>query len=108
VDRAGYRRREHPLLLEARAGADLPPVDPGELPWLASPSATSAGPPTSSAGCAPPICTSAFPRWTISSPWSPKTVARRSCTTTPNLEHLALNTDLAATVEALAPLGSLP
>lgn len=23
-----------PLLLETRAGRDLPPVDPGELPWL--------------------------------------------------------------------------
>lgn len=97
-----------PLLLETRAGRDLPPVDPEELPWLS-------------------ISERAERRATDLQ--LQLRAARQHLGVPPldyliaavaedhgasilhydaDFERLAANTDLAATVEALAPLGSLP
>jgi len=97
-----------PLLLETRAGPDLPPVDPGELPWLW-------------------ITERAERRATVLQ--HQLRAAHQHLGVPPldyliaavaedhgasilhydgDFERLAANTDLAATVEALAPLGSLP
>jgi predicted nucleic acid-binding protein len=97
-----------PLLLETRAGRDLPPVDPGELPWLW-------------------ITERAERRATVLQ--HQLRAAHQHLGVPPldyliaavaedhgasilhydgDFERLAANTDLAATVEALAPLGSLP
>ena len=97
-----------PLLLETRAGRDLPPVDPGELPWL--------------------WITERGERRAIDLQHQLR-AAHQHLGVPPldyliaavaeghgasilhydaDFERLAANTDLAATVEALAPLGSLP
>lgn len=97
-----------PLLLETRAGRDLPPVDPGELPWLwiterAEHRATDLQHQLRAAHQhlgVPPL------DYLIAA------VAEDHGASIlhydPDFELLAANTDLAATVEALAPLGSLP
>ncbi len=97
-----------PLLLETRAGRDLPPVDPGELPWLwinerAERRATDLQHQLRAAHQhlgVPPL------DYLIAA------VAENHGASIlhydADFERLAANTDLAATVEALAPLGSLP
>ncbi len=97
-----------PLLLETRAGRDLPGVDPGELPWLwiterAERRATDLQHQLRAAQQhlgVPPL------DYLIAA------VAEDHGATIlhydADFERLAANTDLAATVEALAPLGSLP
>ncbi len=97
-----------PLLLETRAGRDLPGVDPGELPWLwiterAERRATDLQRQLRAAHQhlgVPPL------------DYLIATVAEDHGATIlhydADFERLAANTDLAATVEALAPLGSLP
>ena len=96
------------LLLETRAGRDLPPVDPGELPWLwiterAERRATDLQQQLRAAHQqlgVPPL------DYLIAA------VAEDHAASIlhydADFERLAANTDLAVTVEALAPLGSLP
>ena len=96
-----------PLLLETRAGRDLPPVDPGELPWLWI---------TERAECratdlqhqlraaqqhlgVPPL------DYLIAAVAEDHGASILHYDA--DFERLAANTDLAATVEALAPLGAL-
>ncbi len=97
-----------PLLLETRAGRDLPPVDPGELPWLwiserAERRATDLQLQLRAAHQhlgVPPL------DYLIAA------VAEDHAASIlhydADFERLATNTDLAATLDALAPLGSLP
>jgi predicted nucleic acid-binding protein len=97
-----------PLLLETRAGRDLPPVDPDELPWLwitqrAERRATELQRQMRAAHQqlgVPPL------DYLIAA------VAEDhgACILhyDADFERLAAHTDLAVAVEALAPLGSLP
>jgi predicted nucleic acid-binding protein len=97
-----------PLLLETRAGRDLPPVDPGELPWLwiterAERRATQLQNQLRAAqqhlGVPPLDCLIAA----VAEDHGASILHYDA-----DFERLAKNTDLAAAVEALAPLGSLP
>ena len=97
-----------PLLLETRAGGALPPVDPGDLPWLwiterAERRATDLQHQLRAAHQhlgVPPM------DYLIAA------VAEDHGATIlhydADFERLAANTDLAVSAEALAPLGSLP
>jgi len=97
-----------PLLLETRAGRDLPPVDPGELPWLrfterAERRATELQHQMRAAHQhlgVPPL------DYLIAAVAEDHGASILHYDA--DFERLAANTDLAATVEALAPLGSLP
>ncbi|MGH2836663.1 MAG: PIN domain-containing protein [Solirubrobacteraceae bacterium] len=97
-----------PLLLETRAGRDLPPVDPGELPWLwirerAERRATDLQHQLRAAQQhlgVPPL------DYLIAAVAEDHGASILHYDA--DFERLAANTDLAATVEALAPLGSLP
>jgi predicted nucleic acid-binding protein len=97
-----------PLLLETRAGRDLPPVDPGELPWLwiserAERRATGLQHQLRAAHQhlgVPPL------DYLIAAVAEDHAAAILHYDA--DFERLAGNTDLAAGVEALAPLGSLP
>lgn len=96
-----------PLLLETRAGRDLPPVDPGELPWLwiterAERRATDLQHQLRAAhqhlGVPPLDCLIAA----VAEDHGASILHYDA-----DFERLAANTDLAVIVEALAPLGSL-
>jgi predicted nucleic acid-binding protein len=97
-----------PLLLETRAGRDLPPVDPGELPWLwigerAERRATDLQHQLRAAHqhlSVPPLD---YLIAAVAEDHGASILHYDS-----DFERLAANTDLAAGVEALAPLGSLP
>ncbi len=97
-----------PLLLETRAGRDLPGVDPGELPWLwiterAERRATDLQHQLRAAHQhlgVPPL------DYLIAAVAEDHGASILHYDA--DFERLAANTDLAATVEALAPLGSLP
>lgn len=97
-----------PLLLETRAGRDLPPVDPEELPWLwiserAERRATDLQLQLRAAHQhlgVPPL------DYLIAAVAEDHGASILHYDA--DFERLAANTDLAATVEALAPLGSLP
>lgn len=97
-----------PLLLETRAGRDLPPVDPGELPWLwiterAERRATDLQNQLRAAHQhlgVPPL------DYLIAAVAEDHGASILHYDA--DFERLAANTDLAATVEALTPLGSLP
>lgn len=97
-----------PLLLETRAGRDPPPVDPGELPWLwiterAERRATDLQHQLRAAHQhlgVPPL------DYVIAAVAEDHGASILHYDA--DFERLAANTDLAATVEALAPLGSLP
>lgn len=97
-----------PLLLETRAGRDLPPVDPGELPWLwiterAERRATDLQNQLRAAHQhlgVPPL------DYLIAAVAEDHDASILHYDA--DFERLAANTDLAATVEALTPLGSLP
>jgi predicted nucleic acid-binding protein len=97
-----------PLLLETRAGRDLPPVDPGELPWLwvserAERRATDLQLQLRAAHQhlgVPPL------DYLIAA--IAEDHAASILHYDADFERLARNTDLAATVNLLAPLGSLP
>ena len=97
-----------PLLLETRAGRDLPGVDPGELPWLwisehAERRATDLQHQLRAAHQhlgVPPL------DYLIAAVAEDHGASILHYDA--DFERLAVNTDLAATVEALAPLGSLP
>lgn len=96
-----------PLLLETRAGRDLPPVDPGELPWLwiterAERRATDLQHQLRAAHQhlgVPPL------DYLIAAVAEDHGASILHYDA--DFERLAANTDLAAIVEALAPLGSL-
>jgi predicted nucleic acid-binding protein len=97
-----------PLLLETRAGRDLPPVDPGELPWLwiterAERRATHLQHQLRAAHQhlgVPPL------DYLIAAVAEDHGASILHYDA--DFERLAANTDLAATVEVLAPLGALP
>jgi predicted nucleic acid-binding protein len=97
-----------PLLLETRAGRDLPPVDPGELPWLwiserAERRATDLQRQLRAAHQhlgVPPL------DYLIAA--IAEDHAASILHYDADFERLARNSDLAATVNLLAPLGSLP
>jgi predicted nucleic acid-binding protein len=97
-----------PLLLESRAGRDLPPVDPGELPWLwiserAERRAAELQLQLRAAHQhlgVPPL------DYLIAA--IAEDHAASILHYDADFERLASNTDLAATVNVLAPLGSLP
>ncbi len=97
-----------PLLLETRAGRDLPPVDPGELPWLwiserAERRATDLQHQLRAAHQhlgVPPLD---YLIAAVAEDHGASILHYDS-----DFERLAGNTDLTAGVEALAPLGSLP
>jgi predicted nucleic acid-binding protein len=97
-----------PLLLETRAGRDLPPVDPGELPWLwmserAERRATGLQLQLRAAHQhlgVPPL------DYLIAA--IAEDHAASILHYDADFERLARNTDLAAPVNLLAPLGSLP
>ena len=97
-----------PLLLETRAGRDLPPVDPGELPWLwfterAERRATELQHQMRAAHQhlgVPPL------DYLIAAVAEDHGASILHYDA--DFERLAANTSLAVTVEALAPLGSLP
>lgn len=97
-----------PLLFETRAGRDLPPVDPEELPWLwiserAERRATDLQLQLRAAHQhlgVPPL------DYLIAAVAEDHGASILHYDA--DFERLAANTDLAATVEALAPLGSLP
>ena len=65
-------------------------------------------PPSYSNSCAPPISTSAFRRSTISLAAIAEDHSASILHYDADFERLAANTDLATTVEALSPLGSMP
>jgi predicted nucleic acid-binding protein len=96
-----------PLLLETRAGRDLPPVDPGELPWLwiserAERRAADLQLQLRAAHQhlgVPPL------DYLIAAVAEDHGASILHYDA--DFERLAANTDLAATVDALAPLGSL-
>ena len=96
------------LLLETRAGRDLPPADPGELPWLwiserAERRATDLQQQLRAAHQhlgVPPLD---YLIAAIAEDHGASILHYDA-----DFERLAAHTDLAATVEALAPLGSLP
>jgi len=96
------------LLLETRAGRDLPPADPGELPWLwvserAERRAADLQQQLRTAHQqlgVPPLDYLIAP---IAEDHGASILHYDA-----DFERLAAHTDLAATVEALAPLGSLP
>jgi predicted nucleic acid-binding protein len=97
-----------PLLLETRAGRDLPPVDPGELPWLwiserAERRAADLQLQLRAAHQhlgVPPL------DYLIAAVAEDHGASILHYDA--DFERLAANTDLAATVDALAPLGTLP
>lgn len=97
-----------PLLLETRAGRSLPVVDPGELPWLwiserAERRATDLQHQLRAAGQhlgVPPM------DYLIAAIAEDHRAGILHYDR--DFETLAAHTDLAASVEALAPLGSLP
>ncbi|MGI8659714.1 MAG: hypothetical protein ACR2LH_01540 [Thermoleophilaceae bacterium] len=97
-----------PLLLETRAGRDLPPVDPGELPWLwvtecAERRATDLQHQLRAAHQhlgVPPL------DYLIAAVGEDHSASILHYDG--DFERLAADTDLTATAEALAPLGSLP
>jgi predicted nucleic acid-binding protein len=97
-----------PLLLETRAGRHLPPVDPGELPWLwiterADRRATDLQQQLRAAHQhlgVPPL------DYLIAAVAEDHGASILHYDA--DFERLAANTDLAVTVEALAPLGSMP
>lgn len=97
-----------PLLLETRAGRDLPPVDPGELSWLwiterAERRATDLQGQLRAAGRhlgVPPL------DYLIAAVAEDHGASLLHYDA--DFERLATTTDLAAKVDALAPLGSLP
>ena len=96
------------LLLETRAGRDLPPVDPGELPWLwitdrAERRATDLQHQLRAAHQhlgVPPL------DYLIAAVAEDHGASILHYDA--DFKRLAANTDLAARVETLAPLGSLP
>jgi len=97
-----------PLLLETRAGRDLPPVDPGELPllWITERAERRAAHLQQQLHAAhqqlgvPPLD---YLIATVAEDHGASILHYDA-----DFERLAANTDLAAAVEALAPLGSLP
>jgi predicted nucleic acid-binding protein len=97
-----------PLLLETRAGRDLPAVDPGELPclWVTERAERRATDLQQQLRAAhqhlgvPPL------DYLIAAIAEDHGAAILHYDA--DFERLAANTDLAATVDALAPLGSLP
>jgi predicted nucleic acid-binding protein len=97
-----------PLLLETRADRDLPPVDPGELPWLwiterAERRATELQQQLRAAHQhlgVPPLD---YLIAAVAEDHGASTLHYDA-----DFERLARSTDLAITVEPLAPLGSLP
>ncbi|MHB8693562.1 MAG: PIN domain-containing protein [Solirubrobacteraceae bacterium] len=97
-----------PLLLETRAGRDLPPVDPSELPWLwiserAERRAAELQLQLRAAHQhlgVPPL------DYLIAAVAEDHGASILHYDA--DFERLATNTDLAATVDALAPLGTLP
>jgi predicted nucleic acid-binding protein len=97
-----------PLLLETRSGRDLPPVDPGELPclWIAERAERRATDLQHQLRAAhqhlgvPPLD---YLIAAIAEDHGASILHYDA-----DFERLAANTDLAATVDALAPLGSLP
>jgi len=97
-----------PLLLETRAGRDLPPVDPGELPllWITDRSERRAAELQHRLRSAhqhlgvPPLD---YLIAAIAEDHGASLLHYDA-----DFERLAQHTDLAAAVEALAPLGTLP
>jgi predicted nucleic acid-binding protein len=97
-----------PLLLETRAGRDLPPVDPGELPclWVTERAERRATDLQHQLRAAhqhlgvPPLD---YLIAAIAEDHGASILHYDA-----DFERLAANTDLAAPVDALAPLGSLP
>jgi predicted nucleic acid-binding protein len=97
-----------PLLLETRAGRDLPPVDPGELPclWVTERAERRAADLQRQLRAAhqhlgvPPLD---YLIAAIAEDHGASILHYDA-----DFERLAANTDLAAPVDALAPLGSLP
>jgi predicted nucleic acid-binding protein len=97
-----------PLLLETRAGRDLPPVDPGELPclWVTERAEHRATDLQHQLRAAhqhlgvPPLD---YLIAAIAEDHGASILHYDA-----DFERLAANTDLAAPVDALAPLGSLP
>lgn len=97
-----------PLLLETRAGRDLPPADPGELPllWITEHAERRATDLQHQLRAAhqhlgiPPL------DYLIAAVAEDHGASILHYDA--DFERLAANADLAATVEALAPLGSLP
>ncbi len=97
-----------PLLLETRAGRDLPPVDPGALPllWITERAERRAPDLQHQLRAAhqhlgvPPLD---YLIAAIAEDHGASILHYDA-----DFERLAANTDLAAAVEALAPLGSLP
>lgn len=97
-----------PLLLETRAGRDLPPVDPGELPclWITERAERRATELQQQLRAAhqhlgvPPL------DYLVAAIAEDHGGSILHYDT--DFERLAANTDLAAAVDALAPLGSLP
>jgi predicted nucleic acid-binding protein len=106
--RRGIVTASTPLLLETRAGRDLPPVDPGELPclWITEHAERRATELQQQLRAAhqhlgvPPLD---YLTAAIAEDHGASILHYDA-----DFERLAASTDLAATVEALAPLGSLP
>jgi predicted nucleic acid-binding protein len=97
-----------PLLLETRAGRDLPPADPGELPWLW----VSERAERRAADLQQQLRTAHQQLGVPPLDYLIAAIAEDHGASIlhydADFERLAAHTDLAATVEALAPLGSLP
>jgi predicted nucleic acid-binding protein len=96
------------LLLETRAGRDLPPADPGELPWLwvserAERRAADLQQQLRAAHQQLGVPPLEYLIAAIAEDHGASILHYDA-----DFERLAAHTDLAATVEALAPLGSLP
>jgi len=96
------------LLLETRAGRDLPPADPGELPWLW----LSERAERRAAELQQQLRTAHQQFGVPPLDYLIAAIAEDHGASIlhydADFERLAAHTDLAATVEALAPLGSLP
>jgi predicted nucleic acid-binding protein len=96
------------LLLETRAGRDLPPADPGELPWLW----VSERAERRAADLQQQLRTAHQQLGVPPLDYLIAAIAEDHEASIlhydADFERLAAHTDLAATVEALAPLGSLP
>ncbi len=96
------------LLLETRAGRDLPPADPGELPWLW----VSERAERRAADLQQQLRTAHQQLGVPPLDYLIAAIAEDHGASIlhydADFERLAAHTDLAATVEALAPLGSLP
>ncbi len=97
-----------PLLLETRAGRDLPPVDPGELPCLGITERAE----RRATGLQHQLRAAHHHLGVPPLDYLIAAVAEDHGASIlhydADFERLAANTDLAAAVDALAPLGSLP